>query len=257
MLSNRRAFTLIELLVVISIIALLVAVLLPALAAARESSKRSVCATNVRQNIIGVNTYAADYDSALPPHYTGNLSQPIITYQVKNGSALGGFGRLYKMGYITSGEVFFCPSMMAPEFAYGTSVNGGTGPFLSASLYRSSYFYLPHVVRDDDGTILSNSQGYKRLEEMQPGRTMVMDIMHGDERFHSHQNYGEAGWNVGAHDGSTAFRTDAKIWTNITNNNAVMNGVQTSWSRFLPCLDRLQGTDGIYTKPPAAPVLGP
>ena len=62
--ASRRpaAFTLIELLVVISIIALLVGILLPALQNARETARQSACLVNARQMAIGYISYANDWD---------------------------------------------------------------------------------------------------------------------------------------------------------------------------------------------------
>ncbi len=62
----RRAFTLIELLVVIAIIALLVAILLPALGAARANSRATVCASRLHQLGIALNLYMNDFDNTLP-----------------------------------------------------------------------------------------------------------------------------------------------------------------------------------------------
>lgn len=64
--SGKKGFTLIEMLVVISIIALLVAMLLPALTKAREASRRTVCASYVRQFMIGIHIYSNDEDNAVP-----------------------------------------------------------------------------------------------------------------------------------------------------------------------------------------------
>lgn len=68
----KAGFTLIELLVVISIIALLIAILLPALGAAREAGRASVCKSNERQIMISMYTYAQDNKDFLP-HSDGNF----------------------------------------------------------------------------------------------------------------------------------------------------------------------------------------
>lgn len=63
----RPAFTLIELLVVIAVLAILVGLLLPALAGAKEAARGSVCASNIRQLMIATDSYATDRADRLPP----------------------------------------------------------------------------------------------------------------------------------------------------------------------------------------------
>ena len=65
---NWRAFTLIELLVVVAIIATLIAMLLPAFSAARDTAKRTVCLTNLREIGRSIVMYAQDFNSQLPDY---------------------------------------------------------------------------------------------------------------------------------------------------------------------------------------------
>ncbi|CAG1005147.1 hypothetical protein PHYC_03202 [Phycisphaerales bacterium] len=64
---SRRAFTLIELLVVITIVAALIAILVPALSSVRSTGRLVVCVSNVRQQGIAVASYAGEYRERLPP----------------------------------------------------------------------------------------------------------------------------------------------------------------------------------------------
>ena len=76
----RAAFTLIELLVVVAIIAILAAMLLPALAAAREKARRTTCLGNLNQISKAIESYAGDYNQYLPvapcmgPQYLGDTN---------------------------------------------------------------------------------------------------------------------------------------------------------------------------------------
>jgi prepilin-type N-terminal cleavage/methylation domain-containing protein len=71
MVRAGRAFTLIELLVVIAIIAILAAMLLPALARAKEKGKQIGCLNNVRQLSLSAQMYVGDSQGTYPPRYDG------------------------------------------------------------------------------------------------------------------------------------------------------------------------------------------
>ena len=65
-MTTRRAFTLVELLVVIAVIALLAAMLLPALSKARQSGRRTACMSNLRQLSVALSIYASENEGDFP-----------------------------------------------------------------------------------------------------------------------------------------------------------------------------------------------
>jgi prepilin-type N-terminal cleavage/methylation domain-containing protein/prepilin-type processing-associated H-X9-DG protein len=98
--GQRRAFTLVELLVVIAIIGILVALLLPAIQAAREAARRSQCTNNLRQVGVAILNYENSYKelpwgssyartdtTGMPPIPKGNWVIPVLPFLEENSLA--------------------------------------------------------------------------------------------------------------------------------------------------------------------------
>ena len=107
----RRAFTLVELLVVISIIALLVSILLPALGKAREQAKRVICMTNLRSiNLVFVQ-YLLDNEGKYPRGKDwGSGSTSLGYFHIYNAFDPLRDWRVVVAPYIENGDMFYCPS---------------------------------------------------------------------------------------------------------------------------------------------------
>jgi prepilin-type N-terminal cleavage/methylation domain-containing protein len=162
---KKSRFTLIELLVVIAIIAILAAMLLPALSRAKEMSRRSVCTSNERQFGQMLVMFADENDGSLPTaqavtHWgSGSYSNYSVVHQ-----RAWGIGKLHIDGFLEDIKLYYCPSYthngaqynaLSPDPGYGgwpeheqhgspdcTMDPGNPGPTQqrrSAYLYRSSF----------------------------------------------------------------------------------------------------------------------
>src|ERR1043166_2530858 len=110
-----KGFTLIELLLVVSIIAILSALLMPALQKARAQAKRSACMGNLRQLGLGILMYAGDNNGRMPPANYSWSSQSAAFSGNQSGSSLTNacLASLYHQGYVSSKWVFYDPGFWA------------------------------------------------------------------------------------------------------------------------------------------------
>lgn len=157
-MKRKKGFTLVELLVVIAVIALLMAILLPALSKAKEQARRAICGANLKQVGVAMAGYVADTDllpwyAGRDPTYSGpfysdtpsdegtphpyvayrcNHNNNDTTYQDTSSNCPCGFARrpipmrlgcLYARRYIGDGKVFYCPSNVDRDYQYKSYTN--------------------------------------------------------------------------------------------------------------------------------------
>ena len=194
--AKKDGFTLIELLVVISIIAVLMAILMPTLGRAREAAKRAVCSNQVKQIGTAILAYSTDYDNRMPTYNTksNNPYAMIHTYALYRSDVTDSSGKplgmklalLYEGKYISDPKVFYCPSNMLDLFKYESyctphpwgslpqSFNEQNG---SNQWIRMGYTYLPidpKAAKDAAGVPTVTAKIFDRLDPYLPCMTDIM-----------------------------------------------------------------------------------
>jgi prepilin-type N-terminal cleavage/methylation domain-containing protein len=147
MTRSPKAFTLIELLVVISIIAVLIAMLLPALGKARDQAMRTKCLASQRQLAIACNAYSNDWKGFMPQRDAWSAGIEVTYFYPPAENRYYGIGLTFAGGYVNDYRLFYCPSFNVPAYSPDLWKPYWVQPNPYALYINLSYEYRPSSAR--------------------------------------------------------------------------------------------------------------
>ena len=154
---RKKGFTLIELLVVISIIAVLLSILMPALSKAKKMARMVICSNNLHQIAIGLNSYAAGNDGYYmerPDHWVNSAFWDA-------GGSTGPDLRQILLDHVSmkSEDLLFCPAAMSISENMGQKP-GYNSNAISLLTQKDYELWSKHFFIDSGGSVKFYSVGY-------------------------------------------------------------------------------------------------